>query len=281
MAIFGDKADTPGAPVTAKLVKERYERGVKAMRLERQQYIQNKSFLQGEQWCQWNDVQDTLRDVPREDSRVRVTLNRLRPASRHLMSKLLSRDLVFEVPPSDTDSATIRGAKTAEAVLSDLHREHKWEEIRETLAWSTWLGGTSVLAIDWDTSGGTPLSTLPLTGATVGTGEICESALNILEATWEPGVRDAERGYWWIRCQALPPDEVMMRYGLKKKPAADAAAAVGYLGRALTSRDRAPLQAPPERGDRHGHRRRDRGRRGQAVELPLEGPAEHRRLPGE
>lgn len=234
---FSGTADSPGAPVTAKLVKERYERSVKAMRLERQQYITNKSFLQGNQWCQWNERQDTLRDVERLDSRTRVTLNRLRPASRHLMSKLLSRDLVFEVPPSDTDSATIRGSKTAEAVLSDLHREHKWEELRETLAWSTWLGGTAGLAIDWDTAGGTPISTLPLTGATVGTGEIIESPMNILEMAWEPGTKDAERGFWWIRAQAIPPDEAQMRYGLKKRPAADAAAAAGYLGRATTQRE--------------------------------------------
>jgi hypothetical protein len=240
---YGEKADVPGAPVTAKLVKERYERGAKAMRLERQAYILNKAFLQGEQWCDWSDSQDTLRDFPRTDSRVRVTLNRLRPASRHLMAKLLSRDLVFEVAPSDTDSATIRGAKTAEAVLSDLHREHKWEELRETLAWSTWLGGTSILSLDWDASAGTPISQLPQTGATVGTGEICEKALNILEVAWEPGVRDAERAYWWVRAQALPPAEVQCRYGLKKCPPADAAAAVGYLGRALTQRDGgAPLE---------------------------------------
>lgn len=234
---FGEKADTPGAPVTAKMIRERYERGVKAMRRERQQYIVNKAFLQGSQWTEWDDVRDTLKDFPRTDTRVQVTLNRLRPASRHLMSRLLSRDLVFEVPPADTDSATVRGAKTAEAVLSDLHREHKWEQLRETLAWSTWLGGTAVLSLDWDTSAGTPISALPLTGATVGTGEVCESALNVLEATWEPGVRDAERGYWWVRAQALPPAEVQCRYGLKKTPPADAAAAEGYLGRALTSRD--------------------------------------------
>lgn len=240
MAIFekyGDKADAPGAPVTAKLVKERYECAVKAMRLERQNYILNKAFLQGSQWSYWSDARDTLRDFPREDSRVRVTLNRLRPASRHLLSKLLSRELVFEVAPSDTDSATVRGAKTAEAVLDDLHREHKWEELRETLAWSAWLGGTAVLSLDWDASSGTPISQLPLTGATVGTGEICEYAHNILEVAWEPGVRDAERGYWWVRAQALPPAEAQIRYGLKKRPKADAAAAAGYLGRPVTQRD--------------------------------------------
>lgn len=240
MSIFNrdyQKADTPGAPVTAKLIKERYERSVKAMRLERQNYITNKAFLQGNQWAYWDETRDILQPHPREDTRVRVTVNRLRPASRSLMAKLLSRDLVFEVRPSDTDAASVRGAKTSEAVLRDIHREHKWEELRESLAWGSWLGGTSVLALDWDPSAGTPISQLPLTGATVGTGEIVETSHNVLEVAWEPGVRDAERGFWWIRAQALPPDEVMLRYGLKTRPAADASAATGFLSRSLTRRD--------------------------------------------
>jgi hypothetical protein len=242
MALFSKNADAsaPAAPssVSAKSIREKYDRASKALLRERFEYSMNRSFIAGDQWVRWDNSNNRVRPAERDAARVRVTFNRLKPASRHLMSKLLSRPLVFEVPPADTDDATVRGAHTSEAVLADLHREHKWEDLREETAWNAWLGGTSVLALDWDASAGTTIDHMPLTGQPVGTGEIVESVLSIAEVAWEPGTRDAERGYWWIRSQALPPEEVQLRYGLKDKPAADASAALAGTGRALISSER-------------------------------------------
>jgi hypothetical protein len=225
--------------LTPKFVREKYQKSSKAMRRERYEYAINRAFMSGDQWVYWDKPRDTLRSLPRDPARVRATVNRLWPASRHLMAKLLSRPLVFEVPPANTDDSTVKGAHIAEAVLLDLHREQKWEEARETLAWNAWLGGTSVMALDWDAKAGPTIGSLPISGEPFGTGEICGSPLTILEVAWEPGTRDAEKGVWWARAQALPPAEVQATYNLKSAPKADASAAEGYLGRDLIREDRA------------------------------------------
>jgi hypothetical protein len=233
----GATSVTPGAPVTAAYIKQKYESSNKYLLEESWNYTLNRTFMNGNQWI-WRDrVQNTLRSVPRDPSRTRVTVNRIWPTSRHLLAKLLSRPLVFEVPPAAADDATIRGAKKSEAVLTSLYKEHNWEDLREQMAWNTWLGGTGILAIDWDPSAGPTIGHTEF-GRSYGKGEICSTPLTILEVGWEPGTRDAETSLWWTRVQALPPAEVQATYDLKKLPPSDATAARGFLGRALVPDDR-------------------------------------------
>jgi hypothetical protein len=142
------------------------------------------------------------------------------------------------VPPGDSDDGSIRGAHLAQGVLRHLHRDHNWETLREDLAWATWLGGSAILALDWDPGAGTTIGMSPLTGNNIGTGDIVETVLTILEVAFEPGTRDAERAAWWIRAQALPPGLVRERYNLDYDPPADVSGAM------------APLQARMVQGDR-------------------------------
>lgn len=222
----------PVAPVTASYVKAKWESSTKYLLEESWNYEINRSFMNNNQWV-WRDrVQNTLRSVPRDPSRTRVTVNRIWPTSRHLIAKLLSRPMVFEVPPEAADDATVRGAKKAEAVLRALQKDHNWEDLREQSAWNAWLGGTGILAIDWDPEAGPTIGHTEF-GRSFGKGEIYSTPLTILEVGWEPGTRDAETGLWWCRVQALPPAEVQARYDLRKLPPADASSARGFMGRAL------------------------------------------------
>lgn len=234
MALFGLK-DEPGK-ITAGEIRKKFDNSNSALMKEQWNYVLNRAFVHGEQWVTFDQLRRTVAGIPREPDRLRATINKLWPATRHLMAKLLSRPLVFEVSPSEADDASIRGAHVAEAVIADLARIHNWEDAREQIAWSAWLGGTSVLALDWDSEYGTTVG-YQESGRPVGTGEICETALNILEVAWEPGARDAEKGLWWIRAQALPPTEVQEAYGLQDKPAADAGPAQGFMGRTLAIED--------------------------------------------
>lgn len=222
--------------ISAGEIREKFTQSNYSLQREQWNYVLNRAFLHNEQWVNFDRVRQTVAAIPREPDRLRVTFNKLWPASRHLMAKLLSRPLVFEVQPCEPDDASIRGAHVSEAILSDLAEDHNWEDHRENIAWSTWLGGTSVLALDWDQSAGTVVGQRE-DKSEVGTGEICESALNILEVAWEPGARIAEKGLWWIRAQVLPPNEVQATYGLDKLPPADAAAAQGFMGRTLSLED--------------------------------------------
>ncbi len=217
-------------------IREKYRKSNYALQKEQWEYVLNRAFLHNEQWVNFDRIRQTVAAIPREPDRLRVTFNKLWPASRHLMAKLLSRPLVYEVPPCEPDDGSVRGAHVAESVLEELMRRHNWEDARENIAWSTWLGGTAVLAMDWDQYTGKKIGVRD-NGSTVGTGDICETALTILEVGWEPGARDAEKALWWIRAQVLPPDEVFVNYDMKEKPAADAGAAQGFMGRTLSIED--------------------------------------------
>lgn len=221
---MADEADLKSRPDwwrSPATVRSKYVESTQALRKEQYEYTVNRSFLAGEQWCYYDSSRNTLRQLPREPSRTRVTLNKLWPSSRHIISRVVSRPLAFEVEPSDSDDATVRGAQTAKSVVRDMARDHNWQDLREQTAWNTWLGGTAVMSLDWDPSKNEVGKTAIL-GKPYGTGDVCESALSVLEVAWEPGIRDAEKSYWWIRAQALPPSEVQMRYGLDYLPAADA-----------------------------------------------------------
>ncbi len=223
-------------------IRDKYLTSTQALRKEQYEYTVNRAFLAGEQWCYYDGSRNVLRQLPREPSRTRVTLNKLWPSSRHIISRVVSRPLAFEVEPTDSDDATVRGAQTAKSVVRDLCREHNWQQLREDTAWNTWLGGTAVLSLDWDPAGKGVVGRLPESDKPYGNGEVCESALSILEVAWEPGIRDAEKGYWWIRAQALPPSEVQMQYGLDYLPQADASGTATPLTQKLLqdSRHQAP-----------------------------------------
>lgn len=212
------------ADLTAGFIRDRYKTGSEALRKEQFDFRINASFLAGDQWVYYDKVRNTINQLPRDPTRTRAVMNRLWPSSRHLLARLTSRPLVFEVPPDDSDDATVRGARTAEAVLRALYQEHNWEDLRENAAWAAWIGGTSVISFDWDASAGTPLGESAYSGRPYGTGDTCEDVSTILEVAWEPGVRDAEKGYWWVKARALPPPVVQSMYELPKLPAADAMA---------------------------------------------------------
>lgn len=207
--------------LTAAYVREQYDRGTRSLRKQQYEYIRNMSFLDGQQWLQYNRVQNRWSQIPRDPERVQVTFNILRSRMRTLNSKLLSRELVFEVQPGDSDSASVRGARTSEAVTEDLHDDHDWENLRADASTATLVGGTSILAIDWDAKAGQTIDHSEITGESVGTGEICETLLSIAEIAWEPGTKNAETGYWWIRAQALPPSIVQQTYNLPEEPPTD------------------------------------------------------------
>lgn len=205
-------------------IKERFLAGQKALRAERNDYWINHAFLLGEQWVAFNPVTRTLAQVPRDPDRVQVTVNKIWPASRAIISKNTSRPLVFRVPASAADDGAVRAAHLAESVLRSVAVDHDWEAVREDASWARWKGGTAAICVDWDPSKGQDLGTRE-DGSQFGTGDTVETALSIVDFVVEPGVRDARRARWWIKDMALPPEEVQEQYNLSKAPEPDASAA--------------------------------------------------------
>lgn len=208
---------------TARKVRDCWDRGIKSTRQEREQAAVNAMFMRNKQWVYWNRASGRLEELPRSPARVRATVPRIGPDSRRIISKLMRRSLTFDVMPTTPDDTAIRASRIAESALAEVHRKQMWEKTRLDHATCVWTDGVGALCVEWDSSVGTPVA-MDDRGRTVGTGDVCVSAVSIHEMSFEPGTRDAERARWWVRGQALPPADVKAMFGLEKKPEADARA---------------------------------------------------------
>lgn len=212
------------SPLAGK-IRKLYDEGSRAIRPEQLQYRLNSSYIQGEQWVYKHSTRQEILRLPHDPRRVRATIPRVGPESRRIMARLLKRPLAYQVNPEAADEATIRAARVSEGVIQSVSDSHKWNKLREELAWGAWKGGTSALCLDWDTSAGTQLSWDPITRRPVGVGDIKETVLSIAEIATQPGTRNIELATYWIKAQALPSVEVKRTYGLQATPASDVSAA--------------------------------------------------------
>lgn len=219
--------------ISAKDVIDRYTAGVKPLRAQHFNYWLNDAYVLGDQWLFHDRTADRIDSIPSDDDRVQVTVNHMWPASRTIIAKAVQRTLQFYVPPTGADDSTLKGARTAESILLNVHREHDWEGLREDAHWAAWKGGTCAIRIVWDPQAGTPLGMDEGNGQHFGTGDTKEDVLNITDFVVEPGARDAEHARWWIVCVGLPPKQVQQMFSLPNEPAADGAAASTPFARAV------------------------------------------------
>lgn len=218
-------------------IHELYVKGLRAQRRANSEYWLNSAFLRGSQWVHFNKHSRKLEQVPRQ-TKVQATVNRLWPGSRTILSKLVQRQLVFEVQANSADDTAIEGSKIGDAILSAVKDEHRWEDMRESVAWSTWKGGTGAVCVDWDPTRGKPTA-LADDGRKLPSGDTVETALSVAEFVVEPGAPNAEEARWWIKAQALPPEQVKAKYDLGDQPPATATNGLSALERGLLAGARA------------------------------------------
>lgn len=208
------------AKLTAAEVKIRYEKGLAGQRDLLQEYWLNHAFITGHQWLWYNPVSYRIDEMPRDPDRVQMTVNRMRSISRSLMSKLVQRELKFDVVPTAVDDSTVRGARIGESAIEAVHQDHNWEHLREEAAWLCWKGGTVGICVDWDPNLGELIATTAENKQAYD-GDTVETVLSIAEMVVEPGSHEAETARWWIKAQALPPSQVQATFKLAELPAAD------------------------------------------------------------
>jgi hypothetical protein len=214
----------PTKPLTAKDVRECWDKGAKSINEERNQAAINHQFIGNKHWLYWNPGSNRVEEIPRSPTRVRATVPRVGPDSRRILSKLLRRGLVFDVPPDSADDGAMQGARVAESALAQVARDQDWEGIRTDHAYCAWEAGVAAISVEWDWQAGTIIGE-DENGRQVGTGDVKLTALSIHEIATEPGARDIERARYWVRGQALPPAEVQAMYGLEDEPKPDAKSA--------------------------------------------------------
>ena len=217
---------TPAPRINAAMVRNKWFDGARITRPEQRNYWVNRAFLRGEQWVYWDRQRDKLTDLPRQDERLRATVNKMRSGSRRISSRLNRRPLHFEVTPKAADDASINASAKAEAVLDHAGKEHDFEWLRRRWWDATWQGGTAVMSLDWDPKKGTTIGKDPTSGKEFGTGDIQLTVLSVAECVAEPGSRNIETARWWIKILTLPPEQARDVYNLKVTPPADASMAL-------------------------------------------------------
>ena len=237
----GKNKKRPQPNPKAKDLLEGYQKCVKSLRSEVGNYWINYAFLQGSQWVYWDDSANRMSELPRDPDRVRITNNRMAANTRTVMAKAMQRHLVFEVMPSSSDDASIRGARLGENILRQVHRAHDWEVVRERLLQATWKGGTAAICVNWDPDTNDVIIPASNDGEpAVHEGDTFEEVLSIAEFAVEPGSRDPERARYWYKAVTSPPKQVQAQFSLDWEPDADGfSAQAPYVNRFSTTVSRA------------------------------------------
>lgn len=228
--VDGDDLDNDPKAFSARHIMNRYESALNATRLGRKEFELNSAFVNDQQWVHYNTSSRRVEPVLPEDDRVQATANRMLPAARTLAGKITQRNLRngLEVPSSKADDANIRAARISASIVESVHSDHDWEQLRDSLTWAILMGGSAAICVDWDAEAGEFIGE-DRAGRALHKGDTCESVLNIAEFVVQPGVKNAEKAMWWIKVQALPPDQVKALYGLERKPPADASSGMSPL----------------------------------------------------
>jgi hypothetical protein len=198
---------------------EKIKRAFAETQVARQNYLINRAMLAGRQNVWWDSRLADVRDLPKTDH-MRLVANRILPATRSTAATLTRRPLVFQVLPQSADDASARASRLSESIIKARVSDRHWEHLRSDLTWALLAGGTAALANDWDPSAGRPLGMIE-NGRKYGTGDGVEHALTVLDFAVEPGSGHAETAKWWVRNEAMPPEEAQERLGLGETPKAD------------------------------------------------------------
>ena len=213
-------------------VLNRWEEGERSLVSERRSFWLSSAFYHDEQWVSWRGDQGIVQQLKPDSehaARLTTTHNLIKPNIETLLGKFLGADLGFECPSTEADSASMQQSRLKELILEGLRVDQDWETKRGSGLFDTMLGGTSAIAVDWDTKGARQDSK----GKIHQDGNVQLTELSIAEFTLQPGVRHHLDAYWWCRAVAVPTEQVRWDYDLNWTPMADAYGGDGPASRRL------------------------------------------------
>lgn len=230
---FGKKADVAAKPweaPDAAEIKKRWGECIEDMLDLRRNYLLNQSYFQGDQWLKWSDSQgqvELLEFEATSDQEDRVTVNKIRPRTLHLLSRAIKTPLDFEPRPEGADQEALRRMNLQRQVLQVTAHRDGWEDVRADEVLNTLLGAVSAVSLEptWDedefelrTIDGGEEVTLPTRP------KVILTPLTPIEFGIEPGSRSARKARYWIRLTTLTPAQAQERYNLDEAPRPDSTA---------------------------------------------------------
>jgi len=200
-------------PETVKYLESLFERAKTARWRFESQWVVNLSYYFGKQWITW--INGTSPDIARlyepqaPPWRVRLVVNRIRPAIRREMSKVMKEKPTAYVIPSTTDDSDVAAAKAGEAIF-----EHQWRTLK--MKKHMWIAqfwractGTGFIKDWWD----------PSAHAEIGQGNVCvdvPTPFHLYFSNLEQD--DIERQDYLIHVAMKSPSDVKALYGVDVHP---------------------------------------------------------------
>lgn len=134
----------------AKWVKDKYDKCKQdRLGIQNQWYI-NLAFYKGDQYVQL--VNGQLFNAPPMPTRVRLTINRIRPAMRTQVSRMVSQKPSATVIPASSEDEDILGAEAGEAVWEHLSETEEYQKHLIDAAWWASNTGVGYIKTEWDKS---------------------------------------------------------------------------------------------------------------------------------
>jgi len=175
-------AQTPEQMERSKLVEERAADGAHSEE-DLQSYIQ-LAYYAGHQWIAMSPTTRQIVPLPKEEWQSQYTANRIMPAVRNELSKVLRYKLSKAVIPASTEDRDVRAARVADKVVEWLEYDLKLQEVdEEAVMWAlvTRIGFVKPV---WNPAKGLMVATQD--GKPVRQGDVDIEVLNLFEVKWDP-----------------------------------------------------------------------------------------------
>jgi hypothetical protein len=127
--------------------ENRFSRAKAARQTFEEQWYINLAFYSGHQYAQWDKSGTVARliEPPMPRNRVRLTINKVRPAIRREIVKLTKEEAQFYVVPNSTEPDDVAGAKVGENLVDFVLDESHFNARRRTATWWASITGTGFM----------------------------------------------------------------------------------------------------------------------------------------
>jgi hypothetical protein len=178
----------------------------------------NLAYLRGKQHIYWNDGNQQVCELPKEDGKTRYVANRLIKIFRTDKSRIFKSRAIMDVVPATSDEEDIAAAKLADKVISWLEYDKKLQKRDEQLV--SWGLSTRIGFIHpyWNPSLGQKAGIDPETGAMLHEGDIDYDVLSCFEVVYDNSATCWDDVRWVCKKKVRDVDYVERVYGVKVKP---------------------------------------------------------------
>lgn len=201
------------------LVNKQYDVGVRASMPYYMEAERCRLFARGDQWLTKDGTPQT--EPGRDNWRVRLTINRIKPAVESIVNIIISSKPIIAVSPQTGEDADRRAANITQKLI-----RYYWEKlsidgkIEQAAQWLVEEGNVFWLP-RWDKDIGPVAQTEeldPVTGVTqskqVALGDISVDIISPLSLVPEPGAVEIEDAAWYIITEIMTKDDAEKKYGV-------------------------------------------------------------------